>query len=68
MNKTNFKFKHISYNDFNLEKFIQFLTQNLNLNTTYSLVFKISCDNNSIFKMCGPQIGIAIGNKHDLNF
>ena len=64
MNKTKFKFIHISYSDFNLEKFIQILTLNFKLNTTYSLILKISSENNSNFKMCGPQIGLAIGNNH----
>ena len=41
---------------------------NFQLNTTYSILLKISSNNNLIFKMCGPQIGIVINNGHDLQY
>lgn len=46
MEKTNFKFIHISYDEFNLDMFIKILTTNFKLNTTYSILLKISSDNN----------------------
>ena len=45
-----------------------YMMKNLKLNTTYSILLKISSGNNTIFKMCGPQIGIVIGNEHDLEY
>lgn len=65
---TKFKYIHISYEDFTLEKFKLEIMKNFKLNTTYSILLKISSDNNLIFKMCGPQIGIVIGNEHDLDY
>ena len=41
---------------------------NFQLNTTYSILLKISSNNNLIFKMCGPQIGLVIAEEHDLNY
>lgn len=64
----NFKFIHISYEEFNLEMFIKVLTQNFKLNTTYSILLKISSNNYLTFKMCGPQIGLVIEEKHDLQY
>nr|QWO71378.1 DNA polymerase [Calocybe cyanea] len=68
MKTTNFKYLHVSYQEFNLNMFIKILTQNFKLNTTYSLLLKISSDNYMTFKMCGPQIGIVIKESHDLEY
>jgi hypothetical protein len=67
--KTSIKYfyLHFSFRDFNLENFKNQLIENFKLNTTYSILVKIACDNNLIFKMCGPQIGLVIKNKHDLS-
>ena len=64
----NFKYIHISFKEFTLEKFQSEITKNFKLNTTYSILLKISSGNSLIFKMCGPQIGIVIGNEHNLDF
>ena len=66
--KINFKFIHISFEDFTLENFLKIIMNNFQLNTTYSILLKISSNNNLIFKMCGPQIGIVINNGHDLQY
>ena len=66
--KINFKFIHISFEDFTLENFLNIIMNNFQLNTTYSILLKISSNNNLIFKMCGPQIGIVINNGHDLQY
>src|SRR6202030_2879352 len=64
----NFKFIHMSFTNFTLEKFKSKIMKNFKLNTTYSILLKISSNNNLIFKMCGPQIGLVIGNEHDLDY
>jgi len=66
--KSNIKFIHISYVDFTLENFQSEIMKNFKLNTTYSILLKISSNNNLIFKMCGPQIGLVIRNEHDLDY
>ena len=66
--KINFKFIHISFEDFTLENFLKIIMNNFQLNTTYSILLKISSNNNLIFKMCGHQIGIVINNENDLKF
>ena len=66
--KINFKYIHIAFEDFTLENFLNIITNNFKLNTTYSILLKISSSNNLIFKMCGPQIGIVINNEHDLQY
>lgn len=48
--------------------FIKIITQNFKLNTTYSILLKICSGYNLTFKMCGPQIGIVLGDKHDLQY
>ncbi len=63
-----YKYLHISYEDFTLENFKLEIMKIFKLNTTYSIILKISSDNNTIFKMCGPQIGIVIGNEHNLEY
>nr|YP_010044372.1 DNA polymerase [Trametes versicolor]QPF23613.1 DNA polymerase [Trametes versicolor] len=66
--KIEIKYIHIAYEDFSLENFINIIMNNFKLNTTYSILLKISSNNNLLFKMCGPQIGIVIKNEHDLDF
>ena len=61
-------FLHFSYNNFTFKIFQIEIMKNFKLNTTYSILLKISSGNNLIFKMCGPQIGIVIKNEHDLEF
>ena len=67
-NKLNFKFIHISYEEFTLERFLSEIMKNFKLNTTYSILLKISSGNNLIFKMCGPQIGVVITSEHNLEY
>ena len=64
----NFKFLHFSFDDFTLVKFQNAIMKNFKLNTTYSILVKISSENNLIFKMCGPQIGLILKNQHDLDY
>jgi hypothetical protein len=66
--KTNFKFIHISYEEFTPNRFQSEILKHFKLNTTYSILLKISSTNYLNFKMCGPQIGIVIGNEHNLDF
>ena len=49
-NKSNFKYIHISYEDFTLIRFKNIIMNNFKLNTTYSILLKISSNNNLIFK------------------
>ena len=66
--KNKFQYFHFSLNDFTTINFINFIVNNLKLNSTYSILIKISCQNNLVFKMCGSQIGIVIKNEHDLDY
>nr|ADO51614.1 dnapol [Moniliophthora roreri] len=59
-------FKHFAFSDFTHENFNKFIVQNFHLNTTYSILIKISSKNNLIFKMAGRQIAIVTKNEHDL--
>ena len=63
-----FFYLHFYFNDFTVENFIEEIIKNFKLNTTYTIIFKISCNNNELFKMCGPQIGLTINKEHDLDF
>ena len=63
-----FKYLHISFEQFSLDKFQSEIMKNFKLNTTYSILLKISSSNNLIFKMCGPQIGLVIESEHDLDY
>lgn len=66
--KHKFQYFHLSLNDFTTINFINFIVNNFKLNSTYSILIKISCQNNLVFKMCGSQIGIVIKNEHDLDY
>lgn len=63
-----FFYLHFYFNDFTVEKFIEEIIKNFKLNTTYTIILKISCNNNELFKMCGPQIGLTLKNEHDFDF
>jgi DNA polymerase type B, organellar and viral len=65
-NNSKFKFLHFSYEDFTKNNFENEIMKNFKLNTTYSILLKISSGNHLNFKMCGPQIGIIIENEHNL--
>lgn len=54
--------------DFTEKNFIDKLINNLKLNTTYTLLVKVSFTKTHIFKMCGPQFGLIIGEKHDKEY
>lgn len=65
---SNIKYLHFSFENFTLKNFQNLLMKNFRLNTTYSILIKISSVNNLIFKMCGPQIGLVVRAEHDLDF
>ena len=69
--KTNFsdnKFLHFIYEEFTVNDFINTIIKNVKLNTTYSMLLKVSFDKFSTFKMAGYQIGIVIGTEHNLDY
>jgi hypothetical protein len=66
INKIKFNYMHFSYQNFTVENFKSGIIKNFKLNTTYSILIKISCNDNNIFKMSGSQIGLIIKDKHDL--
>ena len=66
--KRQLQFLHFSFENFTLVNFQKEITNNFNLNSTYSLLLKISSSNNLIFKMCGPQIGLIIENEHNYDY
>ena len=53
-------FIYFSYKNFTLENFINKIIEILELNTTYSILIKLSYNNNQAFKMCGHQIGLTV--------
>lgn len=63
-----FFYLHFYFNDFTVDKFIEEIIKNFKLNTTYTIIFKISCNNHELFKMCGPQIGLTIHKEHDVDY
>jgi hypothetical protein len=63
----NFTFFHYTVESFTPNNFILDITRHLTTNTTYSFIIKINSNNNTIYKMCGRQIGIIIKDNHDLN-
>ena len=54
--------------NFTVENFLLELQKNLSYNSTYSLLIKISSQNNMIFRMCGPQIVIVITDTHNIEY
>ena len=68
-NLTKFKnnYLHFTLENFTVNNFIDEIIKNCSFNTTFSLMIKISCDNNQVLKMCGQQIGLVIKNEHDIN-
>jgi hypothetical protein len=57
----------ISYRDFTLKKLIELLVIQLKMNSRYSLLFKLGLSGNR-FLMIGPQIGVVVKEKHNLNY
>ena len=66
--KTSFKNITISYSDFTMERFINYLMEHLHVNSHYSILVKLGFKNNSVFYMSGKQIGIKIANSHDIKY
>lgn len=58
---------HFTANSFTLDNFNTEVVKNFKLNCTYSLLIKISSDENTIFKQVGPQIGLVITNEHNIS-
>ena len=50
----------LSYKNFTVDRWINLLIENFNLNTTYSLLIKLSFEGNSLFYMAGSQIGFVV--------
>jgi DNA polymerase type B, organellar and viral/RNase_H superfamily len=57
----------IDYRNFIKEIFISKLMENLRLNSTYSILFKVSFTGN-IFIMTGRQIGILVKDSHNIDY
>ena len=58
---------HFTFKDLTVENFLFAVQTKLKLNSIYSLLIKIASYNNSIFKMCGTQIGLVFKNEFDIN-
>jgi predicted hydrocarbon binding protein len=63
-----YKYLYFSLNEFTSQNFVKEVVNNFKLNSTYSILIKISCENHTLFKMCGRQIGVAIKDEHNLDF
>src|ERR1700736_4048637 len=57
-----------TYDAFNKESFIKFLLETFELNTSYSILLKVSFDGNTVFYMLDRQMGISVGDQHDLKY
>ena len=57
---------HFTFKNLTEEKFLFAVQTKLKLNSIYSLLIKIASYNNSIFKMCGSQIGLVLQNEFDI--
>nr|UEV87013.1 hypothetical protein [Grifola frondosa] len=68
--KNNNKFQHIIFKprDFNMDRFIEVLMENLSLHNTYTILIKLSFDGNSLFYMAGHQIGVKVGSHHNIKY
>lgn len=56
------------YQDFNKDSFIKFLMENLHMNGSYSLLFKLGFYGNTVFYMLDHQLGITIKESHNTEF
>lgn len=63
----NFKYIHLTLNNFTEDNFINTLVNNFKLNTTYSVFIKLSFHNNLTLKMIGAQVGFVIKDNHDIS-
>ena len=61
----NFNTAYFQFKDFTKNNFVKFILQNFKLNTTYSIIVKISFGDHLIFKMFGNQIGLVIKDRFD---
>jgi hypothetical protein len=66
--KYKINYVYFSYENFTKDNFSKEIRKNFHLNTTYSILIKISSNSNTIFKMSGPQIGINLGSEHNENY
>ena len=64
-NKNTIKYLYFPYKDFTNENFSKEIMKNFLLNTTYSIIIKLSSNSNTIFKMAGTQIGLYTGDSHN---
>ena len=58
----------LSYKNFTVDRWIDLLIENFNLNTTYSLLIKLSFEGNSLFYMAGSQIGFVVKDNHNIDY
>jgi len=56
-----------SYKEFNSKMLLEFLVTTLNMNSRYSLLFKLGLSENK-FLMLGSQIGVIVRDKHNINY
>ena len=66
--KNDFTFVFFPLQEFSKENFINFIVNNFKLYSTYSILIKLSFDNQLTFKMSGDQIGLVINNRHDVSY
>jgi hypothetical protein len=59
-------YKIIKFADLNEKSFLNILLENIDLNTTYSLLFKIGYAGNSTFRMAGAQTGLVVKSFHNI--
>ena len=58
----------LSYKNFTVDRWINLLIENFNLNTTYSLLIKLSFEDDSLFFMAGSQIGFVVKDNHNIDY
>jgi DNA polymerase type B, organellar and viral len=62
------KYIHTPFKDFSFENFYILIKTNFKLNSTYSILIKISYYEQMVFKMCGSQIGLVLEETYDINY
>jgi len=59
---------YFPYTKFSTDTLALAFSKVFKLNTNYSLIIKIGTRSNSVFYMCGPQVGIIVKDNHDMIF
>ena len=68
MGKSVFKYKIFTYENFDLESFINFIMENFFVQETYTIIISLGFEGNSVFLTTSRQFGIKIVDKHNIDY